>query len=212
MQTTNTTQPQTDAWGNSNEKIKYLDKTQIRTFLNHCKKTNNRDYIMFLFCYKLGLRREEIRKIDISSINLLDRTIFIKAVKNGNSRNYDLTDEEYKLLRKYISTRKEIKADSENKDALFLSKRNKRISPAQLDKLFNIYRRKSRIKKGFSIHSFRHSIAMHSLNSNNPNSTLDYVQKHLRHKDIRSTQMYAHMFDSHAENIRKQLQDSGDTL
>lgn len=194
---------------NDNHKIKYLSSSQLKSFLFQCKKSSLRDYLLFLLTYRYGLRREEVRILDWGKINLNDGTMWVTAVKHGNSCEYKLSDDEVKLLKQY---RKTLPSPILIDTPVFRSERGKRICRAQIHNLFVKYRKLARIPKGLSCHSLRHSVAMSYLNSGVATATLDFVQKHLRHRDIRSTQVYAHMLDSTAEKIRNEVRNTTDAI
>lgn len=193
-----------------NQKIKFLKPQQVQTFLNYCKKESLRDYVMFLLCYRYGMRRAEVHNLNLDNIDMGNRKIRITGVKNGKTCYYTLREDEYKILKKYLKDRDGIEIeDKKDKEALFISNKNNRISKEQLHKLFKKYRKKARITKNFTMHSLRHSIAMHTLNSKVSVANLDYIQKHLRHRDRRSTEVYAHLLDEVSDDIRGQVFRAG---
>jgi site-specific recombinase XerD len=54
-----------------------------------------------------------------------------------------------------------------------------------LNSFLNTISKKAKLNNGFSVHSLRHSIAVHILDAG---QSIEYVQDHLGHKNIQNTQ------------------------
>ena len=75
----------------------------------------------------------------------------------------------------------------------------------QIQARFVRYRLKAGIPERLTTHSLRHSIATHLLDAG---ASLEFVQDHLGHRNIRSTATYARITDRHREALFRQLERS----
>jgi site-specific recombinase XerD len=64
---------------------------------------------------------------------------------------------------------------------------------------------KAGLPQRLTTHSLRHSIATHLLDAG---ASLEFVQDHLGHRNIRSTAIYARITDRHREALFRRLESS----
>lgn len=80
----------------------------------------------------------------------------------------------------------------------------KSISAASLQKVFERKLKESHIKRHFTIHSLRHSIATHMIESG---VNLRFIQEFLGHKSSKTTEIYTHVSNESLKNIKNPFDD-----
>ena len=73
---------------------------------------------------------------------------------------------------------------------LFITVTGKRMGPAGLYERIRLLRRRAKINKPMGLHTLRHSIATHLLQSG---MKLEQIAKFLGHSTLESTQIYTHI-------------------
>lgn len=135
----------------------------------------------------------------VTDIDLLAKTIHIKALKNGVEGNHFLFDGILPLVKNWLEIRNEIKSDSLY---LFLTKKRKgRICEQSIWDMFRTYAHLSKIPADkHKTHTLRHGVAVAFLSSG---YDISFVQMHLRHKQIKSTMVYATIMSEAKHKMQK---------
>jgi integrase/recombinase XerC len=152
-----------------------------------------RDRAILEFFYGTGIRLGELIHLDWSSINMHDATL--KVTGKGNKQR--IVPIGRKALQAFVAYRdacrllvKEKFRPVSNADAVFLTKRGKRMSPKAINILVNRYiSRVSEIRKK-SPHVLRHSFATHMIDHG---ADLRAVKELLGHESLSTTQIYTHV-------------------
>ena len=167
------------------ETVKYISKEQVEKLF--AKITAKRDKAMFALMYWYGLRCQEVVDLGVHDLRLNDRRLFIHAAKNGESGEVILKPESIKLLKAYLSERRELPG------ALFVSRKQGRLSTVQVFRLFQGYAiaAKLPVDKRHP-HVLRHSIAIHLVEQGEDVRT---IKEHLRQKNIENTMIYVRIAD-----------------
>lgn len=163
--------------------IKYFTQDELKKFFNTVKKHGSlRDYVLFNVMYYCGLRVSEVGLLKLSSYNKDNGALYCQRLKKGISGTVTLDIERQKILNKYLNSLNEpIKTSP-----LFKSRQNNSLHRNRIWKMLKMYIKKANIEdKG--THSFRHSIAIHLLESE---ANIYWVKSHLGHKNISSTMHY----------------------
>lgn len=173
----------------SAETIKYLSPDEITRLFKSI--ISERDKTMFYLMYLYGLRCSEVVTINLSNLRMRDDRIFIRASKNGISRENVLDKTARKLLTHYLVVRDKVLSNSKlinESDVLFLSRKLGKLTTTQIYRLYHKYATLANIPKDKRHpHSLRHSIAVHMADSGVP---VERVKDHLRHRKIDSTMIY----------------------
>jgi integrase/recombinase XerD len=159
---------------------RYLTQEEVTRLFNVI--SSPRDRALFALIYHYGLRVEEATLFTLESVDLKNLHIRIERLKNGVSSQKPLWRHNAKLLRSYLRVRKDT-------GHWLFTGRQGTLKKRQIQTLFTDYAAKARIK-GRSIHSLRHSIAVHLLEAG---QGIEYVADHLGHKNIQNTRIYAQM-------------------
>ncbi len=154
-----------------------------------------RDRALFALIYHYGLRVEEATLLTLESVDLKNLHIRIQRLKNGVSSQKPLWRHNVKLLRSYFRVRQDA-------GHWLFTGRQGPLKKRQIQTLFTEYAKKARIK-GRSIHSLRHSIAVHLLEAG---QGIEYVADHLGHKNIQNTRIYAQITTSLRQEVFAKLE------
>lgn len=151
-----------------------------------------RDRAILSIYYGCGLRRSEGIGLNMEDVLLKEKLIHVRKGKGYKERYVPITDSIKEDLENYIYvSRQKIQSfKSHKQDAFFLSMRAKRMHGnsliLRLQKLANV----AHINKEIGLHTLRHSIATHLLQSG---MELEEVSQFLGHSGLESTQIYTHL-------------------
>jgi len=155
-----------------------------------------RDRAILGIYYGCGLRRSEGINLDIPDILLKEKRVYVRKGKNYRERYVPMTEAVKDDLENYIYVARE-KIGSFNPgsqrdkpEALFLSMHVKRLCGNALITRIHKLATEAGIQKEPGLHTLRHSIATHLLQSG---MTLEEVKQFLGHSSLESTQIYTHL-------------------
>ncbi|MCE5347842.1 MAG: tyrosine-type recombinase/integrase [Bacteroidales bacterium] len=152
-----------------------------------------RDRAMLSIYYGCGLRRSEGTSLDVKDVLFKERLVFVRSGKGNRERYVPMTGVVTEDLEAYIlQGREHIRSfkGGLNPEALFLSMRGKRLCGNQVISRLQKLAQAAGINKPVGLHTLRHSIATHLLQSG---LTLEEVGRFLGHISLESTQIYTHL-------------------
>ncbi len=156
-----------------------------------------RDYAILTLFLNCGMRLTELVGINLRDIG--ENTIVITG-KGNKQRMVYLNEACISALKDYLAVRPADKLKGSDRDALFISKQNKRISPRMVQTLVTKYIDKSGLSnKNYSTHKLRHTAA--TLMYQEGGVDVRTLQEILGHAQLNTTQIYTHISD-------KQLQEA----
>ena len=176
-----------------------LTQAEIQRLYKACSNDllGIRDRAILSIYYGCGLRRSEGANLNIEDVQLKEKLVHVRHGKGYKERYVPITGTIKEDLENYIYVAREkiqsFKSDKQDPDAsgLFLSMRAKRMHGnsiiLRLQKLTNAARIN---KKDIGLHTLRHSIATHLLQSG---MKLEEVSRFLGHASLESTQIYTHL-------------------
>lgn len=156
---------------------------------------NNKHKLLLQLCYGMGLRVSEIVRLKIQDIDSGRMKVLIEAAKGKKDRYVNLPNYVLGILRTYYKQYKPAKYLFEGQDGQQYSVRSAQA-------VFKQAMRKAKINKTIGIHSLRHSYATHLMEYG---TDIQFIQKLLGHKDIKTTQIYTHVGDRQLSNIKSPL-------
>lgn len=171
-----------------------LTQTEIKMLYKAC--TNDllglRDRAMLGVFYGCALRRSEGQALNLSDVMLKEKRIYVRKAKNLKERYVPMAESVKEDLENYIYVARKslVSNKNENNPAFFLSLRSSRLSGNGLIERLHILKRASGIEKEIGLHTLRHSIATHLLQSG---MKLEEVSQFLGHQSMESTQIYTHL-------------------
>lgn len=147
-----------------------------------------RDRTILEVFYGTGLRKSELRNLKLCDVNFDEQVLFINQGKGLKDRIIPFGDVAGYYLKKYISgPRKELLLLDYRENILFLSYQGKKLSDNAINKILNKYMRKLKIKKRITVHSLRHSFAVHMLKNG---TDIRYIQEMLGHSSFHTSYQY----------------------
>jgi len=167
---------------NQSSRLKNPDKE----LTDHQKYLGIRDHAIVTLFLNCGMRLSELVGIDLKDIKFEDRRLTITG-KGNKQRTVYINNACDKVIKEYLNVRPNISGD--DKDALFLSDRKKRISRRMVQTAISEYLETAGLS-GYSTHKLRHTAA-----------TLMYqngvdvraLQEILGHENIGTTEIYTHV-------------------
>jgi integrase/recombinase XerD len=175
----------------------YLNERQVDKFLNCSKigENSERNYCIAIFFINIGLRLSELKDLNLSSI---DKNKLFIIGKGNKERMVFLNDASQDALNNWLSIRPRV-----NSSALFLSKRKQRISTQMIQVLIKNIMKKAGIDiKKYSTHKLRHTNATLLRKAG---ASLEDIKDQLGHKDIKTTEIYAHVDEEMKEKIANKI-------
>lgn len=166
---------------------KYLTLEEAQTLLSVIDGPyKERDFAIITLFLNCGMRLSELVSIDYSDIKA-DGSLVITG-KGNKERLVYLNDACVTALTAYLKKRKN---DGVKDKALFLSSRNKRISPKTVQHIVYTYLDKAGFgDRGLSVHKLRHTAA--TLMYQYGNVDLLLLKEILGHENLGTTEIYTH--------------------
>ncbi|MDD5239887.1 MAG: tyrosine-type recombinase/integrase [Candidatus Nanoarchaeia archaeon] len=167
-----------------------LDKAPpAKTFL----LLRNRAMIELLF--STGMRIGELVSLNVQDVNFADRIVLIIGKGRKERIIFISSNEVLDALNEYVSCRKGVLTKSE---ALFLNKYSGRLSIYSVENVFQKYCDLARIKKHYTPHCLRHTMATMLLSNG---ADIRAVQEILGHASITTTQIYTEVSSEHKKKV-----------
>lgn len=173
----------------SNQRLEVLTTTEI-TQLYEAITPNYlgmRDKAMLAIYYGCGLRRNEGEQLNIEDVLWERKLLYVRKGKNDQTRYIPMTPPIITTLKDYIELARPHHSQTK---ALFISQKRRRITGGALSNRLKHLLEKTTINKPATLHTLRHSIATHLLESG---MTLHHISRFLGHKSLSTTQIYTHV-------------------
>lgn len=151
-----------------------------------------RDLAMWELFYSSGLRLSELTGLDLTDIDLGDRSVLVREGKGGKSRLLPVGRKALEAMRRWLDIRHRFAPPGQT--ALFAGRGGSRLSPRSVQSRLERWRRRKGFPEHLHPHMLRHSFASHLLESSND---LRAVQELLGHSNIGTTQIYTHLDFQH---------------
>ncbi len=165
-------------------------ESQMTTLLESVRPVSPltiRDRCILELLYATGIRNEELRTLTMGSVDLTEKTLFIKG-KGSKDRIVPVGEWVIPYLREYLVKARPLLISSRNPtDILFVSKTGRRLLGRALSWLVGHYSKKAGISVRITPHGLRHACATHLLAHG---ADIRYVQELLGHERLTTTQIY----------------------
>ena len=202
----------------SQEVPEVLSLTEIKqlyeaTFTPHRQNTTamgQRDRAILAIFYGCGLRKAEGSALNITDIDLVKQTVFVRRGKGNKQRYVPIAGKVLDDIKAYLQegrywflelqlqgVKGKALTKKPNADALafFLGITGRRM--LSFYNRFDFLKKHSGVNTSFSTHTFRHSIATHLLQSG---MDIEEIAKFLGHSSLESTQIYTHVDNQNPQN------------
>lgn len=177
-------------------KRRYLTTEEIKKLYESCDCTADgiTNKTILSIYYGLGLRRSEGTGLDIKDILNSDGVVYVRKGKFNKERYVPMTEAIYSDLQKYINTvrtKRINRFQRFDEQAFLLSEKGKRFTGSAMYERLQHMAKDAGITTPLPLHSLRHSIATHLLQSG---MSLENIGGFLGHNSLESTQIYTHLF------------------
>jgi integrase/recombinase XerD len=164
-----------------------------------------RDKAMMAVYYGCGLRLNEGVNAEINDINQTNKVLHVKKGKHYKERFVPIAEKNFEELKLYIDYARPQILQGNKTEVLFLNTHNgKPISRQMIYLRIKQLAVKAKIKKRVGTHTLRHSIATHLLQSG---MKLEKIQQFLGHSNMDSTQIYTHLVNEEAPNLKWKIKN-----
>jgi len=151
-----------------------------------------RDYCILTIFLNCGLRLAELCALNLSSISS-EGTLIVLG-KGNKERMVYLNSACLDAINRYLQVRPNDGVPVTDKNALFISRNKKRISPKTVQHIVKTYLEKSGLgEMGYSTHKLRHTAA--TLMYQHGDVDIRVLKDILGHANLGTTQIYTHISD-----------------
>lgn len=173
---------------------KHLTLENSLELLNSVDGANERrDYCILTLFLNCGLRLSELCGLNISDIS--SDGIMTVTGKGNKERAVYLNDSCLSAVKAYLAVRPNEGIVATDRNALFISRNHRRISPKTVQHIVKTYLKKAGLGgMGFSTHKLRHTAA--TLMYQHGNVDIRVLKDILGHANLGTTQIYTHVSDA----------------
>ena len=171
-------------------------KNLLASVKKYCGKFEKRDYCILTLFLNCGLRLSELAGINLNDYSLEYKTLKVKG-KGAKERVVYLNEACENALKEYINVRP--KDCVKDRDALFISRQNNRLSVKTIQLLVSKYLQAAGLgNKGYSTHKLRHTAA--TLMYQYGGVDIRVLQEILGHENLGTTEIYTHLSNNQMKN------------
>lgn len=173
-----------------------LTKEEVEALYQVCDYTpvGLRDRAMLSLYYGCGIRRSEGVALDVADVLFRKKLLYVRKGKNYTERYVPMTGAVIADLRTYLYEARPLLLSKYPLEALLISERGLSINSLSLSLRLKKLLALSGIDKAVTLHSLRHSIATHLLQSG---MKLQHIATFLGHRSLEATQLYTHIVAHH---------------
>jgi integrase/recombinase XerD len=189
------------------ERIKYLTEPEILKLrqiaesraivdLAHGRRTGVIEWLVIDIASSLGLRATELRSLRVGDVHLTNRSYLDVLTLKRRQRVLDQLPVEGQLrghLKAYLQWKASAGESLDASSSLLISNKGHGFSLRGIEYLAKRLMASTGLDPRFSIHSLRHTTAVHLLRKT---KNLRLVQKVLRHASIATTEQYGQVLES----------------
>ena len=174
---------------------KYLTLEESISLLESIDGENKiRDYCIITLFLNCGLRLAELVSLNISDINFNENKMVVTG-KGNKQRVVYLNKACIDSINSYLQVRPRDRVADADRDALFLSRLNKRIGRQAVQLMVYHYLDKIGLKgQHYSVHKLRHTAA--TLMYQHGEADLLVIKEVLGHENLSTTEIYTHVENS----------------
>jgi site-specific recombinase XerD len=170
-------------------------------------KIGKRNKTLLSTLYASGARAQELCDLTVGDVRFAEKTTLTLHGKGDKTRNVIIPEQSALLLKSYMEQFNLLGTDRNVRRHIFSSQTHEHMTSSCVEAIVKKYVEKAKqlrpdlFRDSYSPHSFRHSIAMHMLESGIP---LPVIKTFLGHESIASTMIYASV---NFEMVSKYLRD-----
>lgn len=169
-----------------------LQLTDIQLLYTQCQNLQERA-ILSIF-YGCGLRRSEAENLVLSDIHFRENLLYVQCGKNSKRRVVPINEMVKKDLENYILYER----PKNDEVHVFCNHYGRKMYGDCFARYFKKLLERANLPIEITLHSLRHSIATHLLDSG---VSLEHLRDFLGHSDLESTQLYTQVNDERIWNL-----------
>lgn len=179
---------------------KYLTLEQSRALLDAVDGNDKaRDYCILTLFLNCGLRLAELCALNLSDLDFSEKTMLVTG-KGNKQRMLYLNETCVRALLDYLKVRPVDGLRGDDRDALFISRLNKRLGRQSVQLMVYKYLEKIGLQgQHYSVHKLRHTAA--TLMYQHGNIDVLVIKDVLGHENLATTEIYTHI-------ANKQIQEA----
>jgi len=162
-----------------------------------------RDRAILEMLYSTGVRVAELVDLDLDRLDVVGEGVRVTG-KGNKERQVPVGSPALEAIRAYLPQRQQLagnrtrRGQAEDKSALFLNNRGRRLSVRSVERIVADYALRAGIINRVTPHALRHSFATHLLEMG---ADLRVVQELLGHSSLSTTQRYTHLNMDHLARV-----------
>ncbi|SOE19510.1 Site-specific recombinase XerD [Spirosomataceae bacterium TFI 002] len=172
-----------------------LNKEEVRRIFQAVKNIKHK--ALLLLIYNSGLRISEVLTIKVSHLNFEERNITLIGDQDKPDRTLRVAPNSLDFIRRYMRKHNPT-------DLLFPGEKGNPYSSRNVQLFFRAALKNSGVKKDATVHTLRHSFAVHSLEAG---MDIHILQEILGHKFLQTTSLYNQMINLRMDELRSPLED-----
>lgn len=184
---------------------KVLNLKDVQQLFNACDDTllGKRNKAVLALYYGLGLRKKEGVMLGVTEVDFIKEEVFIAQSKTSYQRIVPMSEHVKAILEDYVfNVREKLVPKDKSTTTLLVTELGKPLHGETAVYILKKLLREAKIKKQASLHTLRHSIATHLLESG---MKLENIALFLGHRSLDSTQIYTHLTGS---TVNKELSNN----
>lgn len=174
----------------------FLTETEIRQMLFGCRSIKEK--LVVMLSGACGLRPNEVCRLKISDVNFDTSTISVPTVKTDSRWEIPISNDVIGIIKAYLQYER---PNNNKHEELLLDQYNEPYNPINCRGIRYTIKsigRKAKLSKRIYPTVLRHSYATLLMKNGCP---LPYVQRLMRHRNIKSTLVYAHVVEDGLKEI-----------
>lgn len=180
-------------WSVVDRAIRHEEMRRLVAAVPTSTPTGLRNRAMLELFYGTGLRRAELRALDIYDVNLHAGEVFVRRGKGGKARVVPIAGQARRWLRRYIETARPELAGSKHELALFVGIFGGRLHAETVGWIVREAGRAAKLERPVSPHTLRHGYATALVRGG---ADVRHVQKLLGHANLQTTERYTALDDA----------------
>jgi len=182
-----------------------LTQNEVMQLYKNCK--DKREKAILSVGYGCGLRRAEMEELKTNDINFVSGVLVVRAGKFGKRRDIVMSDRIIKDLKDYYHNERPhyLKEQKMLELSFFVNNKGKQMEGDHMNEILKeIIERTGNtelMQKEITLHSLRHSIAMHFTENG---ADIEFIQTFLGHSFIDTTAIYAKKNKERQKLIKRQ--------
>ena len=169
-----------------------LTQSEIKAFYKACDNSilGIRDRAILSIYYGCGLRSKEGQFLELSDIILDRKLVYVRKGKQYRERYVPFVQNQMTDFKLYLKECRPELTTENTKNWFLLNNKGNQTDSSFLLKRIKSLTKAAGIQKDIGLHTLRHSIATHLLQSG---MKIESISQFLGHKNIDSTQRYTHL-------------------